>query len=54
MKTNDMGKSCVVCKHSFVDQNDEWFCQLKDEPCIADVENDTYTTCDEFERQNGG
>lgn len=50
MKTNDMGKSCVVCRHSFVDKDDEWFCQLTDEPCKADVENDMYTTCEEFER----
>lgn len=53
MRTNDMGKSCVVCKRSYNNDNDEFVCRLTDEPCIADLENDVYTTCEEFEHING-
>ena len=53
MRTNDMGQSCTVCKHSFVNNVDEFVCKLTDEPCITDVENDIYTTCEEFEPWKG-
>ena len=43
----------LVCRHSYVDKDDEFFCQQTDEPCTVDVENDVYTTCEEFEHQKG-
>lgn len=48
-RTNDMGKSCVVCKNSIWNDENDIFCRLTDEPCIADIENDIFTTCEEFE-----
>ena len=52
MRTNDMGKSCVVCKHSYTNDENNMFCELTDEPCITYIENDIFTTCEEFKHIN--